>query len=113
MVIKTNNTESNPNFCLSIVLVKKKDDSFRLLVDYYELTSKTCKLQFPLLVIDDVLGQFQTDLRLSILKMHFSIYKWTKILENIHLLSHIQTNMSSYLYALVSLFKSSVSKIYL
>ena len=54
----------------SVLLVKKKDDSSRLYVDYRQLNKLTIKNKYPLHIIDDLLDQLRgawvfskTDLR--------------------------------------------------
>ncbi|GKA44382.1 hypothetical protein Tco_0737106 [Tanacetum coccineum] len=42
-----------------VLFVKKKDGSFRMCIDYYELNKLTVKNQFPLLRIDDLFDQLQ------------------------------------------------------
>lgn len=52
--------KSTSDFSSPIVLVKKKNNSFRLCVDYRRLNSKTFKQRFPLPVIDDVIDQLHS-----------------------------------------------------
>ncbi|GKC60030.1 putative reverse transcriptase domain-containing protein [Tanacetum coccineum] len=42
-----------------VLFVKKKDGSFRMCIDYYELNKLTMKNRYPLLRIDDLFDQFQ------------------------------------------------------
>ncbi|GJS18872.1 putative reverse transcriptase domain-containing protein [Tanacetum coccineum] len=42
-----------------ILLVKKKDWSFRMCIDYYELNKLTVKNRYPLMRIDDLFDQLQ------------------------------------------------------
>ncbi|GJY35247.1 putative reverse transcriptase domain-containing protein [Tanacetum coccineum] len=42
-----------------VLLVKKKDGSFRMCIDYYELNKLTVKNRYPLLRIDDLFDQLQ------------------------------------------------------
>nr|GEZ80743.1 putative reverse transcriptase domain, ribonuclease H-like domain, aspartic peptidase domain protein [Tanacetum cinerariifolium] len=43
----------------SVLLVKKKDGSFRMCIDYQELNKLTVKNRYPLLQIDDLFDQLQ------------------------------------------------------
>jgi hypothetical protein len=45
------------------LLVKKKDGSWRLCVDYRKLNESTVKNKYPVLVIDNLLDQLKLDLR--------------------------------------------------
>ena len=40
-----------------IVLFRKKDGSWRLCVDYRDLNKSTIKNKFPILIVDDLLGE--------------------------------------------------------
>nr|GEW59883.1 putative reverse transcriptase domain-containing protein [Tanacetum cinerariifolium] len=43
----------------SVLFVKKKDESFRMCIDYWELNKLTVKNRYPLLRIDDLFDQLQ------------------------------------------------------
>ncbi|GJZ49873.1 putative reverse transcriptase domain-containing protein, partial [Tanacetum coccineum] len=60
-----------------VLFVKKKDGSFRMFIDYYELNKLTVKNRYPILIIDDLFELLQgssvyskIDLRLGYHQLH-------------------------------------------
>ncbi|XP_020401789.1 uncharacterized protein [Zea mays] len=48
---------SNSEFSSSVILVKKKDDSYRFCVDYRHLNALTVKTRFPVPIMDELLDE--------------------------------------------------------
>lgn len=51
---------SNSDFASPIVLVRKKDNSYRMCIDYRKLNKKVIKDRFPLPLIDDILDKLHS-----------------------------------------------------
>lgn len=49
--------DSNSPFASPVVMVKKKDGSWRLCIDYKQLNQLTIKDRFPILVIEEFLNE--------------------------------------------------------
>lgn len=49
--------DSNSPFASPVVMVKKKDDSWRLRVDYRQLNQLTVKDRFPIPIIEELLDE--------------------------------------------------------
>lgn len=48
---------SRSDFSSSVILVKKKDNNYRLCVDYRHLNALIAKIRFPVLIIDEFLDE--------------------------------------------------------
>lgn len=55
---------SNP-FAFPVVLVGKKDGTWRLCVDYRELNNRTVKNKFPIPIVDELIDELSRDVMFS------------------------------------------------
>ena len=56
---------SSSPFCLSVLLVHKKDDTYRMCVDYRVLNKITIKNRFPIPKIEDLFAKLQSSIYFS------------------------------------------------
>ena len=61
--------ESNSPWFSPFFIVKKKDNSYRFVVDYRKLNSRTISDCFPIPLVDELLGQFHNKKFFSVLDL--------------------------------------------
>jgi hypothetical protein len=65
---------SNP-FASSVVLVKKKDGTMRMCIDFWALNKKTIKNMYPIPRIDELLDELHGDVYFTKIDVHFGYHK--------------------------------------
>nr|GEX11105.1 putative reverse transcriptase domain-containing protein [Tanacetum cinerariifolium] len=59
-----------------VLFVKKKDGSFRMCIDYWELNKLTIKNKYPLPRIDDLFDQLQEDIPITAFRTRYGHYEF-------------------------------------
>lgn len=81
--------ESSSSYASPIVLVKKKNDEYRLCVDYRTLNKKTVKDSYPMPIIDDQLDRLNGKRYFSSLDLKSGYYQIPMAAESIHLTAFV------------------------
>jgi hypothetical protein len=67
------------HFTSSIVLVKKKDDTMRICIDYKELNKKTIKYRYTIFMIDEMIDEMHGVVHLSKVYMRLGYHQiWVR-----------------------------------
>lgn len=66
--------DSNSSFAFLVILVKKKDGSQRLCVDYKQLNKITLKDKFPILLVEELLNELSVTYWFSKLDLRISYH---------------------------------------
>ena len=75
---------SSSPFASSIVLVKKKDETLRMCVDYKALNKRTIKNTYPILCIDEFLNELHGAIYFSKIDLHSGYHQICVRAEDVH-----------------------------
>jgi len=76
--------ESKSSFLAPVILVRKKDGSFRMCINYQELNKITIKDKFPIPIIDELLDELNGAVLFTHLDLRFEYHQIQVRIEDVH-----------------------------